>query len=246
MNLLQAAKGIEYWFRFYQAIGKADLLNEDSIKYPLIEYLVAGGDDSIKHIKLEEPHPVFSSREVDLISITASGQVNYCIEFKLASKLTMQIQERQRIFDDIARLYFVQKKHNVGSYLVVAGKTIDFLSEFRSVINKTPGKRGPKKKTKDDKPKLRLIDPHGFFSDKWLSFDMDSPIKEIDITVEKDGVYKSHYDRFIAAYTEDGQPALELPDKISTELLYITEINDEDTNGNVPAMVGIWQIVPNK
>ena len=153
--IMYCGKAIEYWFRFYQAIGKRDLLNEDSIKFPLVEYLIADGDDSLKNIKLEDNHPVFNSKEVDLISKDSDGKIYYCMEFKLASKFTMKPNERQRIFDDISRLYFANKIAGVDSYLIVAGKTKDFLSEFRSVENIQPGKRGRKKKTKDDKSKLK-------------------------------------------------------------------------------------------
>lgn len=244
MNFTQAAKGIELWFRFHQTIGKGDLLNEDSIKYPLVEYLIADGDDSLKNIKLEDSHPVFNTREVDLISKDEKGNLYYVIEFKLASKFTMKVQERQRIFDDIARLYFVNSKHNINTYLIVAGKTIDFLTEFRSVTGKTPGKRGRKKKA-TDKPKLSLLNPSGFFSDKWLSFDLTSPTKVINIEKETETEYTSHYSNFKSNYLVDDQKTLQMPKSIKTVLEYITEIKEEDTTGNVPAMIGIWKVCVN-
>jgi hypothetical protein len=239
--LMYAGKGIEYWFRFYQVVGKTDLLNEDSIKFPVVEYLIADGEDSLKNIKLEDNHPVFLSREVDLISKEASGTINYCIEFKLASKTTMSVQERQRIFDDIARLFFANTGKGVPTYLIVAGKTIHFLSEFRSVIEKTPGKRGRKKK-KTDTQKLDLQQPCGFYSDKWLSFDMGNPIKFIDIENETNEVYKNHYKHFKTNYLCGENAALEMPNIIKTILKYTTEIKEEDTTGNIPAMVSIWEI----
>lgn len=243
MKPMVAAKGIEYWLRFHQVIGKSDLLNEDSIKYPLVEYLIADGDDSIKNIKLEGDHPVFSTREVDLISKDSIGNINYCIEFKLASKFTMKLHERQRILDDIMRLYFVNLEKNTDSYLIVAGKSIDFLSEFRSVIDKQPGQRGrPKKKTKDVKKVLGLINPYGFFSERWLSFDMETPQKIIDIQNEAMDVYKKHYEHFDKNYIQVEESSLIMPERITTTLEYITEIKESDTTGNVPAMVGIWKI----
>jgi hypothetical protein len=241
MNFTKAAKGIELWFRFHQIIGKGDLLNEDSIKYPLVEYLIADGDDSLKNIKLEDIHPVFTTREVDLISKDDKGKFYYVIEFKLASKFTMKIHERQRIFDDIARLWFVNHEHNIDAYLIVAGRTVDFLSEFRSVIEKKAGQRGRRKKA-TDKPKLTLINPYGFFSDKWLSFDLDSPEKVIKIDEETESVYTSHYENFKTNYLVDDQKTLQMPKNIKTILEYITEIKEEDTSGNVPAMIGIWKV----
>lgn len=245
MNFTKAAKGIEYWFRFHQIVGKGDLLNEDSIKYPLVEYLIADGDDSLKKIKLEDTHPIFTSREVDLISKDDKGKLYYVIEFKLASKFTMKPHERQRIFDDIARLYFVNDKHSIDAYFIVAGKTVDFLSEFRSVIDKHAGKRGRKKKA-TDKPKLTLLNPSGFFSDKWLSFDLNIPDKIININEETDTAYSTHYEKFKTNYLVDDQATLQMPKKIKTTLEYITEIKEEDTSGNVPAMIGIWKVCANK
>lgn len=239
--LMYAGMGIEYWFRFYQVIGKTDLLNEDSIKFPVVEYLIADGDDSLKNIKLEDNHPVFLSREVDLISKETSGKINYCIEFKLANKTTMSVQERQRIFDDIARLFFANSKKDVPTYLIIAGKTIHFLSEFRSVIGKTTGKRG-RKKRKSETQKLDLQQPCGFYSDKWFSFDMENPIIIIDIENETDEVYKNHYQNFKTNYLCGENALLEMPNKIKTILKYTTEIKEEDTTGNIPAMVSIWKI----
>lgn len=241
MNFTKAAKGIEYWFRFHQIVGKGDLLNEDSIKYPLVEYLIADGDDSIKNIKLEDTHPVFASREADLVSRDEKGIIYYVIEFKLASKFTMNSNERQRIFDDIARLYFVSYKYDIDAYFIVAGKTVEFLSEFRSVRNKDAGMRGRKKKA-TERPKLSLLQPSGFFSDKWLSFDLTTPEKFINIDGETDDAYNNHYEKFKNAYLVDDQAALQMPKTIKTKLKYITEIKEEDTYGNVPAMVGIWKV----
>lgn len=245
MNFAFAALGIEYWFRFHQIVGKGDLLNEDSIKYPLIEYLIADGNDSLKNIKLEDTHPIFTSREVDLISKHDTGKYNYVIEFKLASKFTMKPHERQRIFNDIARLYFVNDKHSVDTYFIVAGKTIDFLSEFRSVIGYTPGKRGRKKKG-TDKSKLTLLNPTGFFSDKWLSFDLTTPDKTISIEGETESAYSSHYENFKTDYLVGDQAKLQLPKTIKTKLEYITDIKEGDTYGNIPAMVGIWKVYAEK
>jgi hypothetical protein len=217
-------------------------LNEDSIKYPIVEYLIADGDDSLKNIKLEDNHPVFITREVDLISKTSSGTINYCIEFKFASKLTMNLNERQRILDDIARLYFVNYKTNASSFLIVAGKTIDFLTEFRSVINKTPGIRGPHKKIGNN-PVFNLNQPCGFFSDKWLSFDLNNPKKNIEIKGEQSLAYKNHYEEFEKKYIIEEKLSFPMPEKITTILKYITDIKGEDLTGNIPAMVGIWQVV---
>jgi hypothetical protein len=239
--LMFTGKGIEYWFRFNQVVGKADLLNEDSIKFPVVEYLIADGDDSLKNLKLEDNHPVFLSREVDLISKTPCGKINYCIEFKLASKLTMTVQERQRIFDDIARLFFANNKKNVPTYLIIAGKTIDFLTEFRSITGKTPGKRGRKKKI-SDKQELNLVTPSGFYSDRWFSFDMSTPDIVIDIENETEDVYKKHYKDFKDNYLIEDYKDFDMPKKIKTKLKYTTEIKTEDTKGNVPAMVSIWEI----
>jgi len=240
--LMFAGKGIEYWFRYYQVVGKGGLLNEDSIKYPVVEYLIADGDDSLKNIILEDKHPVFTTREVDLISKDSTGKNNYCIEFKLASKLTMNPQERQRIFDDIARLNFANQK-GIEAYFIIAGKTIEFLTEFRSITDKTPGIRGPhKKKIDDDKKKVNFETPSGFYSDKWFSFDLSIPDKIVDIEEDTESVHAKHYEEFKKTYLIDEHSDLKLKN-FKTVLKYITEIKKEDTTGNIPAMVGIWQII---
>jgi len=241
-DIYKAAKGIEYWFRFYQIVGKIGLLNEDSIKHPLVEYLIADGDDSLKNIKLEDNHPVFTSREVDLIS-KESEKIKYCIEFKLAGKFTMEYRERQRILDDIIRLYYVNKEHeNANSYLIVAGKTKDFITEFRSVYNRTPGKKGRPKKKTEDTPQPELIDPFGFFSEKWLSFNMAKPEVIINISKPIDATYEGHYNNFKRSYFKNEHSSKVMPTTVKTVLKYITEITKEDVKGDIPAMVGIWQV----
>lgn len=244
MNWMKAAQGIEFWFKFHQVVGKSDLIIEDTIKYPLIDYLIADGDDTIRNIKLEEYHPIFPSKEVDLISKDESGLLNYCIEFKLTSPQSLSKKERQRVIDDLLRLHYIHQKYKCPCYLIVAGKSKDFLTEFHSIYSRTPGQRGrPKKKRSSSKSKISLTKPAGFYADKLLSFNLNAPGSFIEISSETDVTYNSHYENFRNTYDADFTGNLALPNHICTNLEYITRIEEEDTIGEIPAMVGIWRVL---
>lgn len=244
MNWMKAAQGIEYWLKFYQVVGKRDLIIEDTIKYPLIDYLIADGNDIIKNIKLEESHPIFPSKEVDLISKDNKGLLNYCIEFKLTSPSSLSVMERQRFVNDILRLHYIYQKYSCPCFFIVAGKSKDFLTEFHSIYNRTPGRRGrPSKKDSTSMSKISLAKPAGFYSDKLLSFNNMAPGTIIDIINESDETYISHYEKFKLEYNEDYSGNLNLPNYIYTNLEYITKIEENDTIGEIPAMVGIWKVL---
>ena len=107
MIITNMGLAITHWLGFQDKIGRAFMMNEDALKYPLSDYLVNEGNVDIKSIELQRPHPNFSTRLVDLTVLDLTNQqLKNLFELKLATSYTKHSKEKQRIFDDIIRLYF--------------------------------------------------------------------------------------------------------------------------------------------
>jgi len=83
MNEARMGGALEHWFGFQEKIGRSFMMNEDSIKYPLADYLVNHGGQEITSIELNRPHPNFSNRLMD-VAIVDSASVANAFELKVA------------------------------------------------------------------------------------------------------------------------------------------------------------------
>ena len=52
MNISNMCGAIEHWLGFQDKIGRSFMINEDTLKYPLADYLVNDGNIDVKNIKL--------------------------------------------------------------------------------------------------------------------------------------------------------------------------------------------------
>lgn len=87
---------------YTSAVGRSYVLAESSIKYPLAEYLERTNPENIK---LEYNHPKLEKRRID-IYFKSSDDTETLIEFKfIKDKSTRSDDEKQRIFNDLMRLY---------------------------------------------------------------------------------------------------------------------------------------------
>lgn len=130
---------LEHWLGFQDKIGRAFMMNEDALKYPLSDYLVNGGGENINAIELEYPHPDFSNRLIDItitdnynIGRDSNEKIVNAFELKLAKSSTRYGAEKKRIFSDLIRLYLA-KTHSQGKcYFIITGKSTDFDMNFRN------------------------------------------------------------------------------------------------------------------
>lgn len=157
MRLL--AESVHHWLSYVAHVSRADLLLESSLRFSIGEFIERKWREECL---LERPHPHFPSRPVDFIwsvdslkiiytedgpkVLTPEGEkdaVNeiyksgYVMECKYVSPQTNGMRDKQRIFNDLCRLYYVlgtyPKAHTV---FMMAGDTIDFVKHFQEAITR--------------------------------------------------------------------------------------------------------------
>lgn len=214
---------LEHWLGFQDKIGRAFMMNEDALKYPLSDYLVNGGGLHINTIELEYPHPDFPNRLIDTV-VTDNNNVGRkdnekivnAYELKLAKTNTRYDSEKKRIFNDLIRLFMANKYSSGKCYFIITGKSIHFERDFRNhKVNQTD------------------------FYRKWFKFVIGDENTFI-VQSETDSTYKDIYDLFVDKYKNrfQGAGTLSLPQEITTTCEFITAFKSQ----LVPYMAGIWSV----
>ena len=219
MTIVNMGSAIAHWLGFQEKIGRSFMMNEDALKYPLSDYLVNDGNIDIKSVELERPHPNFSKRLVDLTIIDPSTkQLNNLFELKLATSYTRQQKEKQRIFNDIYRLYLGSKLTNDKCYFIITGKSANFERDFKDFPTKDSG-----------------------FYRKWFSFTKGQSIT-FDVASETDNnyldIYNEFFNKYQSNYHDTTGTVLQHPKTISTKCEFISAYKKQF----VPYMTGIWSI----
>lgn len=218
MNESRMGGAMQHWLGFQDKIGRAFMMNEDALKYPLSDYLVNDGGIDIKTIELGYSHPDFSRRFIDLVVkdvFPPYGIIN-AFELKLAKTNTRQESEKRRIFNDLMRLHLVAQQTSGKCYFIVAGESIHFQRDFRKYhVN---GKE---------------------FYKKWFSFEIDKQLT-FKVASEIDPLYKEIYHSFLNEYALQfkSSSSLSLPTQITTKCEFVTGFRQS----LVPYMTGIWSI----
>ena len=135
MVIANMGGAIEHWLGFQDKIGRSFMINEHALKYPLADYLVNDGKVLIKSIDLEKPHPNFSNRLTDVSVLNANGTLENVFELKLAKSTTGYQSEKQRIFNDLMRLYLANLVTSGKCYFIITGKSINFQRDFQNYPN---------------------------------------------------------------------------------------------------------------
>ena len=128
---------ITYWMSYQERIGRNFMIQESSLKYPVADYLTGLGIP-IENIDLEFSHPELKNRRIDLVTTDVpqsnkAFKIENAIEFKIASSKTNYDPEKERIFNDLMRMYLMNQRKNVSSYFVICGQQKDFIQYFRSL-----------------------------------------------------------------------------------------------------------------
>jgi len=210
---------IEHWLGFQEKIGRSFMMNEDALKYPLSDYLVNSGNVDIKSVSLEKAHPNFTNRLVDVsVFDDTNTTLNNVFELKLAKTTTRNQSEKQRIFNDLMRLYLANIVTADKCYFIISGKSTNFLRDFRDYPNSANG-----------------------FYKKWFSFVKGQSLT-FDVATETDADLLAIYQTFITKYSGrfqgTGANVLSLPRQITTKCEFITAFKAT----LVPYMTGIWSI----
>jgi hypothetical protein len=177
-----------YWLGYQFKIGRNQLIHEASLRYPIADTLTSKGID-INRIVLEQLHPIFKSKKIDLVIFDKNvinpndekddNKLNEVFELKIAKSDTGRYEsiEHQRVFDDIARLAYYNKWRKKACYFLMCGKYEDFKAYFVEQINevKEEGERVNIKErfesTEEDKSQKdnSKWQPNGLY-EKWFGF----------------------------------------------------------------------------
>jgi len=106
-----------YWLGYQLKIGRSQLIHEASLRYPIADTITSKGT-AINRVVLEQLHPIFKSKKIDLVIYEESikepktekddSNLKEVFEFKLAKIGTSEFEseEHQRVFDDVIRLAY--------------------------------------------------------------------------------------------------------------------------------------------
>ncbi len=230
------AASLSWYLNFMSTIGRDYVIDEKTLKIPITEYLESS---NIESIKLEDSHPNFKGRSVDLTFNDVERKKRIAFEFKFLKGTSVgKTDERERIFADLLRLHFFASSNNQKAYFLMCGDKMRFNSTFvtQQRINiffknsKTTGFKNPK--------------PIGFFTE-WFKFEVNEATKgngiaKIDINT---GVldYKNIYNRVINEYKKDFVGKFSPLTKIETKCIYLSPEN-VDRRLLRTTRVGVWEV----
>lgn len=173
-------KPIHHWLNYMCKVSRVDLLAEDAIKFPLMEYIernlpIERGQLECNYKELLAEDIYNMDKSVDIM--WEDSDTEYLIELKYVKNDTKA--KKQHYFNDLVRLSLALKLKNGKKkrrcFFVVCGKTTEFREQFQGVLPQEEYKGGnalerPKRGRKPSKP----------FAN-WLSFDsaIDEGYKDI-------------------------------------------------------------------
>lgn len=229
----QLASAIHHWLSYVSLCTNSNLLAENSVKYPFVEYIERKNGVTVV---LEKTHPDFTSRHLDFWF-----KVNKCplfVELKYTSKATRGKKEIQRVFDDLIRLSLaLHDNPNARCFFIMCGETITFKNNFKSIIDG----RKYKKNIRQDGDGSTVDDtPSGPYA-KWFGFTQDEEVV-IDLLGDDDSY--SHTKAFVEDYYSKDQDCSVLGfSSIKTiRVAYLPTGRQESRSQTV----AIWEVLINK
>lgn len=257
-----------YWLGYQLKIGREQLIHEASLRYPIADTITARGV-SINRVVLEQRHPLFKSKKIDLVIFDETVEVpadeendkkiKEVFEFKIANSKTAKLEsdEHQRVFDDVTRLAYYNMWGKKDCYFLMCGKYEEFKAYFvghnESVVkdingkNKLVERKNSSKMNSDGKPDLNveLWISDGIY-EKWFSFH-PGECKIITFEVNNSNVLnKWGLESFQNRYElrEENRSKFSFSEKIEikTTCIAITPAGEK----NRTHAAGIWKIEANE
>lgn len=239
IDLGHMALAITWWLSYTSAVGRNYVLSEAAIKFPASEYLERS---EAKYIELEYPHPYFSRKRFDLQFVNADDEA-IVFEFKYIKGGSTRTQdEKQRIFNDLMRLFFFLEEGR-RSYFLICDNQGEFIANFQNILL-SPCRGGQFIMPESADDDISSRDSEGFYA-KWFSFDVDS--SEVIINLDDDenyaNIYQAFFDEYKGPYREKINSELVIPKGIKTNLMYISTDIRNSLGVIQPAKIGIWEIL---
>jgi hypothetical protein len=235
-----------YWLGFQVKIGREKLIHEASLRYPIADALTSE-DIAISQVKLEESHPLFKSKRIDLAIIEKNTTNNFLkevYEFKIAKYTTKESDEHQSVFDDVIRLAYYHMEENKDCYFLMCGNYENFKIDFVGDKNEPTVVNG-KVVYPDKNNSIRGWVSKGIYND-WFEFTKgktkEKTFSITDSTNEKEwglASFKARYELREKIKAKD----FYTPDSITiiTECMAITPYGVDKTHA-----AGIWKIQAKK
>lgn len=223
---------VTYWLSYQDKIGRGFMIQESSLKYPVADYLTGIGIPLVE-IQLEFLHPELKNRRIDLITTDKPLDIqNYkilkAVEFKMVHEITKDTAEKERIFNDLMRMYLMCTKHDSSSYFMIFGKHGDYIRYFRNITDNLP------KNNRQDIPD----ESEGFYNE-WFGFKKNE-VKTFSIEKPSNEEYRAIYHNFLKTYEpRTGEPQLNLPKQLTTKCISFSPLIRDTPN---PYVGGIWEI----
>lgn len=185
-----------YWLGYQFKIGRDQLIHEASLRYPIADAITAKGT-AIDRVVLEQLHPIFKSKKIDLVIFDESVKepatekddtnLKEVYEFKLAKNETSKEhkEEHQRVFDDLVRLAYYHHWGNKDCYFLMCGIYEDFKTYFVGQKNK-PKEQDDKivvqpRKINATANQFAEWNPEGLYKD-WFGFNIGDE-KEVEFKI---------------------------------------------------------------
>jgi hypothetical protein len=198
---IHAGSALHSWLNYISSVKRIYVLAENSIKYPISEFIGTKVEPSKIHI--DKLHPNLNDRYLDLrfFDEINSQETEIAIEFKYARLgYTDQKSEKKRIFNNIMRLkLFVEQGENRKGYFLICGPQIDFIKAFQSIgwsetDKNSNGLPTPKNVSTDyDK-----INPKGFYTN-WFEYKKDTT-REINLKTDTEEIHKDFFEEYKKAF----------------------------------------------
>jgi hypothetical protein len=137
---------VHHWLSYTANISRCDLLAESSLRFPICEYLERHSKEDDK-CDIEVPFSVLSDKRRKIDVVWNEGDVLNCLELKFVSENTSERSEKQRIFNDLCRLYIALQTQTTAKlnsperrhcYFAICGDSNLFISKFQQCKEDPP------------------------------------------------------------------------------------------------------------
>lgn len=235
-----------YWLGFQVKIGREKLIHEASLRYPIADALTSD-NTTISQVKLEETHPLFKSKRIDLAILEKGSVINLLkevYEFKIAKYTTNESDEHQRVFDDVIRLAYYHMVEGKDCYFLMCGDYESFKTDFIGDKN-DPQIVDGKVLYPDKINTIRAWDSKGIYKD-WFGFTKGKTTEKTfsitDLANKTEwglGSFKSRYELRDTVAEKDFYNTDSIT--IITECMAITPYGVDKTHA-----AGLWKIKAKK
>lgn len=251
---------VHHWLSYTATVSRCDLLAESSLRFPICEYIERHAKEHDK-CDIEVPLSILSDKRRKIDIVWNDGSVLNCLELKFVSENTSERSEKQRIFNDLCRLYIALQTQTTAKlnsperrhcYFAICGDSNLFITKFQQCEETQPIFGANLLKQTNDKTKA-TGDVNNWFSFKEGSI---KEVADVSYTIKhpkkKGGkeTHTSYYNEFKNDYikivdSEDFVEKIEhdIPHFYTKLIGYIDTSSD---NTQTSQSIAIWEVLTEK